>query len=149
MPDWAWWVVVTIVLLMGEVLIFNAFILGPLSLASAAAALVAAAGGSLELQLGVFAVGGVLSLLILRPLARRHLYAPEEIRTNAAALIGKRARVLQSMDIDAPGLVRLENEDWSAVPAPGVVAIEEGAHVTVEEIKGATAVVRPEEAEDR
>ena len=149
MPDWAWWVVVTIVLLAGEGLIFNAFILGPLSLASAAAALVAAAGGAIEVQLAVFAVGGVLALLILRPIARKHLYAPEGIRTNAAALIGKRALVLQAMDIDSTGLIRLENENWTAEPAPGVVAIDEGTHVTVQEIKGATAVVMPEEAEDR
>ncbi len=139
----------TIVLLMGEVLIFNAFILGPLSLAAAAAALVAAAGAGVEWQLAVFAVGGLLSLAALRPLAKRHLTAPEAIRTNAAALVGKPALVTQSMDIDSPGLVRLENETWTAAPAAGVVAIEEGARVIVQEIRGATAVVRPEEVEDQ
>lgn len=148
MPDWAWWLIVTIVLLMGEVLVFNAFILGPLSLASAAAALVAAAGAGIEWQLAVFAAGGVLSLLLLRPLARRHMTAPEAIRTNAEALIGKRARVLEAMDIDSPGLIRLENENWTAVPGPGVVAIDQGAEVTVLEIKGATAVVTPKESDE-
>lgn len=149
MPDWAWWLIVTILLLAGEVLIFNAFILGPLSLAAAAAALVAAAGADIEWQLAVFAIGGVLSLAALRPLAKRHLSAPEAIRTNAAALVGKHARVTQSMDIDSPGFVRLENEIWTAMPADGVVAIEEGARVIVEEIRGATAVVRPEEVDEQ
>jgi membrane protein implicated in regulation of membrane protease activity len=147
MPDWAWWLVITVALLAGEVVVFNAFILGPLSLASAAAALVAAGGASVEVQLAVFAVGGVLTLLLLRPLAKKHLYAPTELRTNVDALIGKQARVLRAMDFDTPGLVRIDNEQWTASPAPGTEKIDEGALVTVVEIKGATAVVEPVQQE--
>lgn len=147
MPDWAWWLIVSVVLLIGEVVVFTGFILGPLAIAGAAAAIVAVAGGSIELQLAVFALGGIACLLVLRPLARRHLDMPQETRTNAAALVGQRAVVLRAMDIDTPGLVRLANEDWTAEPAAGVVAIDEGARVVVKEIKGATAVVEPAEGE--
>ncbi len=102
----------------------------------------------MEAQLAVFAVGGVVMILALRPLAKRHLHAPTELRTNVDALVGKPARVLRSMDFDTPGLIRLENENWTATPAPGINEIGEGERVIVVEIKGATAVVRPEEQEE-
>lgn len=143
MPDWAWWLILTVALLAGEVLIFTAFILGPLSLASGAAAVAAALGAPIEVQLAIFAIGGTAAILLLRPIAVKHLDTPQELRTNVDAYTGKRARVLRAMDDDSPGLVRIGTEDWTASPAPGVESIAEGEQVKVVEIKGATAIVEP------
>ncbi|MBJ7347381.1 MAG: NfeD family protein [Thermoleophilaceae bacterium] len=143
MPDWSIWMIVAIVFLIGEVVIFSGFILGPLAVAAIAASLAAMAGASVEVQLAVFAIGGVLSLLVLRPLAKRAIPMPEHTRTNADALVGMSALVLRDIERDTPGLVRLGSEDWTAA-AVDDKSIETGARVIVTAIKGATAVVQRE-----
>lgn len=122
---------------------FTGFIFGPLAMAAAVTAIAAAFGVGIEVQLAVFAVLSTVSITLLRPIAKRHLEAPPELLTNAAALVGKRARVLETITGDEPGLVRLENENWTALPAPGLDRIESGVHVTVVEIAGASAIVKP------
>lgn len=127
----------------GEILVFSGFILAPLALAALVTAVVAAFEVSTELQLAVFAGASVLSLALLRPLAKRHLDQPPEYRTNAAALVDREARVLKTITRDDPGLVRLVNETWTAAPAEGFDRIDEGVHVRVVDIAGATAIVKP------
>lgn len=144
MPDWSLWLIVAIVLALGELAIFTGFILGPMAAAAALTAAVAAGfGAGIEVQLGVFCVSSAVMIAALRPIARRHLRAPPEILTNAQALLGKRARVIETVAEDAPGLVRLENENWTARPAPGSGPIAPETHVRVVEIAGATAIVEP------
>ena len=87
MPDWVIWIIGAAALVAGEVFTLG-FILGPVALAALLAALVAAAGGGLGLQLAVFIVGSVASLAFVRPLATRHLRMPTHTRTGAAALVG-------------------------------------------------------------
>ncbi|MBI4898021.1 MAG: NfeD family protein [Actinobacteria bacterium] len=144
MPDWAIWLIVAIVLALGELAIFTGFILGPMAAAAAlTAAVVAGFGAETEVQLGVFSVSSAIMIAALRPIAKRHLTAPPEILTNAQALLGKRARVLETVAEDAPGLIRLENENWTARPVPGSGPIKPEIHVRVVEIAGATAIVEP------
>jgi membrane protein implicated in regulation of membrane protease activity len=144
MPDWSLWLIVAIVLALGELAIFTGFILGPMAAAAALTAAAAAAfGAAIEVQLGVFCVSSAVMIAALRPIAKRHLSAPPEILTNAQALLGKRARVLETVAEDAPGLVRLENENWTARPVSGTGPIAPETHVRVVEIAGATAIVEP------
>ncbi|MBI5309651.1 MAG: NfeD family protein [Actinobacteria bacterium] len=144
MPDWSWWLIVAVIFALGELAIFTGFILGPLAVAAAATAGVAALGGSIEVQLAVFIVASTVMITALRPIAKRHMQSPPEILTNTAALVGKNARVLEAMTPDSPGMVRLENENWTALPAPGVGRIEAETHVIVKRIDGATAIVEPQ-----
>jgi membrane protein implicated in regulation of membrane protease activity len=146
MPDWSIWLIVAIVFALGELAVFTGFILGPLAIAAAITAIVAALGASTELELAVFAVCAIGAIVVLRPLARKHLSAPPELRTNAAALIGKDARVLEPVSHDQIGLIRLENENWTAKPVSGIDRIEPETYVTVVEIAGATAIVKPKAA---
>lgn len=143
MPDWAWWLIVSVAFAFGELLVFTGFILGPLAIASVATAIAAALGASVPLQLAIFAVLGIGSIFALRPIAKRHLDAAPEYRTNVDALIDKPARVLEALTQDAPGLVRLENENWTARPVEGIARIEPETHVRVVSIAGATAIVEP------
>jgi len=148
MPDWAYWLIAAVIFAIGELIVFTGFILGPLAVAALFAAVAAALGAGVEVQLAVFAVLGIGSMVVLRPIARRHMKTPPELRTNAEALIGKHARVLQAMTQDSPGLVRLENENWTARPAEGFARIDANTHVRVARIAGATAIVEPlEQAE--
>ncbi|MEO8289806.1 MAG: NfeD family protein [Gaiellaceae bacterium] len=139
MPDWAIWVIVAAALAGGEMLTVS-FFLGPVALAAGAAAIVAAAGAGLGIQLIVFAAGAIASLGVVRPIARRHLRTPAHLRTGAAALIGATAVVTERVD-GSSGLVRLGGEIWSARSYEDGRVFEPGTRVSVLQIDGATALV--------
>jgi membrane protein implicated in regulation of membrane protease activity len=139
MPEWVIWMVAAAALAGGEMLTLSLF-LGPLSLAAVLAALVALAGGSVELQVAAFVAGSVASLAIVRPIARRHLRTPSHLRTGAAALIGQSATVLERVDAQH-GMVKIGGEVWTARAYDEDHVIEAGARVEVLKIDGATALV--------
>jgi membrane protein implicated in regulation of membrane protease activity len=138
-PDWVFWLIFAAVLAAGEVATLG-FFLGAVALAALPAAAVAAAGGSLSLQLIVFILCSVGSLAFLRPVARRHLHTPPSIRTGTAALIGSRATVLERVDAGG-GRVKIGGEEWTARPYDEDEVYEQGARVEVLKIEGATALV--------
>ena len=88
----------------------------------------------------VFIVVSLASLLVLRPIAKRHLRSPAQLRTGTAALVGRQALVLERVDRDG-GQVRLAGEVWSARTYDEDEAFEPGARVEVMKIDGATALV--------
>jgi membrane protein implicated in regulation of membrane protease activity len=139
-PDWLLWGLFAIALAAGEIFTPGMFFLGPLALAAAAAAIVAAAGGGWLAALLVFVGGSIASLLLLRPLARRHVRLPPAMRTGTAKLVGASAVVVERVD-GSNGRVRIGGEVWSARSLDEHQAIEPGARVQVAEIDGATAVV--------
>ena len=139
MPGWVIWMLVAAALAGGEMLTLGLF-LGPLALAAILAALVALGGGSVELQAAAFIAGSVASLAIVRPIAKRHMHTPAQIRTGAAALIGQRAVVLETVDADG-GLVKIGGEVWTARPYDEDHVIDPGTRVEVLKIEGATALV--------
>ena len=138
--NWVVWVVVAVVLAIGEVLTPGAFFLGPVALAAVAGAVAAAVGGPVWLQLVVFIAGSTASLGLLRPIARAHLRMPAAIRTGAAALEGGHALVLQRVDRNG-GRVRIGGEEWSARAYMPDQVLEPGVQVEVVKIEGATALV--------
>jgi membrane protein implicated in regulation of membrane protease activity len=139
MPAWAIWLILAALLGVAEVLTLT-FFLGAVALAAVVAALVASAGGSLVLQLLAFVVASVLSIWLLRPLARRHVHTPPTIRTGTAALVGRPAVVLERVD-EHGGRVRIGGEEWSARAFFEDQVIEPGARVEVAKIEGASALV--------
>ncbi|HZC13360.1 MAG TPA: NfeD family protein [Thermoleophilaceae bacterium] len=139
MDDWVWWMIAAGVLAIGEIATLG-FFLGPIAIAAVAAAIVALVGGGLALQWIVFIVMSLASLLVLRPIATRHLRTPAQLRTGTAALVGRQAVVLERVDRDG-GQVRLAGEVWSARAYDEDEAFEPGARVDVLKIDGATALV--------
>jgi membrane protein implicated in regulation of membrane protease activity len=139
MPSWVLWLIAAALLAGGEVLTMG-FFLAPIGLAAVVTAVVAAVGGSAELQWLIFIVGSVASLLVVRPIARRHMTVPQGSRTGAARLVGTEAMVLQQVDRDT-GRVKIGGEEWTARSADELAAFEPGARVEVVKIEGATAVV--------
>jgi len=139
MPDWVLWMIAAAVLAGGEVLTLS-FFLGPIALAAALAALVAVTGASVELQMGAFIIASLASLLIVRPIARRHLHTPAALRTGTARLVGARTVVLERVDGNG-GLVKIAGEVWTARAFDEDQVIEPGTRVEVLKIEGATALV--------
>jgi membrane protein implicated in regulation of membrane protease activity len=139
MEEWVWWMIAAGVLAVGEIFTLS-FFLGPISVAAVSAAIVALAGAGLGIQWLVFIAMSLASLAVLRPIARRHLRTPAQIRTGTAALIGSRAVVLQRVDGDG-GQVKIGGEIWSARSFDEDHVFEQGARVEVLKIDGATALV--------
>ena len=139
MDDWVWWVIAAGVLAVGEIATMG-FFLGPIAIAATLAAIVAVVGGGLAAQWIVFIAGSLASLLVLRPIARRHLRTPAALRTGTAALVGSPAVVLERVDRDG-GQVKIGGEVWSARSYDEDDTFEPGARVSVMKIDGATALV--------
>ena len=139
MDDWVWWMIAAGVFAIGEIATLG-FFLGPIAIAAVTAAIVALVGGGLAAQWIVFIAVSLASLLVLRPIARRHLRTPSQLRTGTAALVGRQAVVLERVDRDG-GQVKLAGEVWSARSYDDDETFEPGARVEVMKIDGATALV--------
>jgi membrane protein implicated in regulation of membrane protease activity len=136
---WVWWLVVALALAVAEV--FTTFLVfGMLAIGAGAASLSAYLGWGIIGQSVVFTAMSLALLVLVRPIARRHLQMPPETRTGVDALIGRPAVVLERVDAHG-GQVKLEGEIWSARAYVHTQVLEPGAGVDVVEIKGATALV--------
>ena len=139
MADWVIWMIAAAALGVGEIFTLS-FFLGPVAIAALVAAIVAAAGAGVEIQVAVFILSSLASLAVIRPIARRHLRTPASLKSGTAALVGQRAVVVQRVDADQ-GQVKIGGEVWSARAYDGDAAYEPGARVDVLKIDGATALV--------
>ena len=133
------WVVAAVLLAVGELLTPGLFFLGPVAVAAVLAALTALVAGAIASAI-VFIVAGLLSLLVLRPIARRHVHMPALIRTGTDALVGRKAVVTKRVDA-VGGRVRIGGEEWSARAYLDDGVYAEGDTVDVVRIEGATALV--------
>jgi len=109
------------------------------------AAVAAAFDVPVPLQVIIFAVSSGALLFGARPPLKRWAQRTPSVTMNAAALVGREARVLETVT-DRNGLVKLHGEVWTARVAPGHTLLEVGSDVLVVRIDGATAVVAPEPA---
>jgi membrane protein implicated in regulation of membrane protease activity len=141
MDAWVLWLVAAVVLAVAEVMNLS-FFLFPFAIGAAAAAVADLAGAGTPVALIVFAVMTAASFGIVRPIARRHLQTPPQIRTGTAALIGRDAVVLERIANDeGVGCVRIDGETWTARSYDDDRVFEPGTRVQVMEIRGATALV--------
>ncbi|MEW2611134.1 NfeD family protein [Streptomyces sp. NPDC047880] len=119
-------------------------VFGLLAGAALVAAVVAGVGIGLLGQLLALVAAAAAGLLVLRPVALRHMAQQPLVRDGADALIGKRAEVMQEVTATR-GLIKLSGEAWSARALDESHVIPVGALVDVMEIEGATAIVYPRE----
>ncbi len=138
--DWVWWVVAAIVLFGVEMVSLDLIFL-MIAIGSLAAAGAAALGAPLVVQALVGGICALLLILVVRPIAIRHLHPAREIRTGTAALIGSQGEVLEYTDT-RNGRVRLAGEVWSARAQDAAGSFAPGDRVNVVRIEGATAVVQ-------
>src|SRR5690349_21374216 len=112
--SWVVWVIAAGAFGIGEMLT-TSFFLAPFALGAALAAVVAVAGAGTLASWIVFVFASLLTLIVVRPIAVSHLHTPPQLRTGAAALIGKQAVVLERIEISAGvGCVRIDGEVWTA-----------------------------------
>ncbi len=141
MDAWLFWILLAVILAAGEVVSLS-FYLAPFAVGALLGAIADMAGAGAVVAMLVFLVSSGLLLGFARPIARRHLRTPAQLRTGTAALVGKSAIVTQRVDNDADsGAVKLDGEVWTARAYDGDEVIDAGRRVHVVEIKGATALV--------
>ncbi|MCC9708493.1 MULTISPECIES: NfeD family protein [Streptomyces] len=119
-------------------------VFGLLAGAALVAAVVAGVGIGVVGQLVAFGVAAAAGLVLVRPVALRHMAQRPLTREGSDALIGKRAEVMQEVTA-THGLIKLSGEEWSARALDESLVIPVGALVDVMEIEGATAIVYPRE----
>ncbi|MGD1056670.1 MAG: NfeD family protein [Solirubrobacteraceae bacterium] len=139
---WILWIVAACILGIGEMHTGGLYLL-PFAVGAALAGVISLLGVGSLLAVLVFVLASVLVFGALRPVARRHRRLPPAIRTGAAALVGRRAMVLERIANDeGVGCVKIDGgEVWTARSYDEDEVIDVGERVEVVEIKGATALV--------
>lgn len=140
--SWILWLVAACILGVGEMHQGGLYLL-PFAIGAALAAVVSLLGVGALLAVLVFVLASLIVVGALRPVARRHRRLPPPIRTGAAALIGRRAMVLERIaNSESSGCVRIDGgEVWTARAFDEDEVIEAGERVEIVEIRGATALV--------
>jgi membrane protein implicated in regulation of membrane protease activity len=146
MDVWLVWLLLAVLLGVAELFTLSAA-LGLLGGAAAITAGAAALGAPLPVQLLVFGAGAAAGIWLVRPVVLRHLHAPPAQKFGVDALVGRTAQVVREVSSQG-GTVRIDGEEWSARPCdphdPAYV-IPAGVTVSVMAIRGATALVYPQE----
>ena len=113
------------------------------ALGSLVALITAALGGPLWLQIVLFAVVSVVTLLLTRPLAMKYVNNKKQ-PTNADRYIGAEALVTEEINkVVGTGAVSVDGRVWSARTADDSV-LPAGTRVVVKEIRGVRLIVEPE-----
>lgn len=117
-------------------------VFGLLAGAALVAAVVAGLGIGVFGQLLALAAAAAAGIVLVRPVALKHMAQTPLIKEGSDALIGKRAEVMQEVTA-THGLIKLAGEEWSARALDESHVIPVGALVDVMEIEGASALVYP------
>ena len=143
--DWSW-----VLVLGGLVLVLVEVVLGgfagfDLVLIGSAFVLGGVAGlltGSPMVAYVTSAALGIAYIAAGRRLVRERLRVSRAHLSNVDAVRGRQGLVQKRVGAHEPGLVKVGDEVWRALPSPGAGPFEEGALVTVDGVDGATLHVR-------
>lgn len=141
MGAWIIWLVAACVLGLAE-MHQGGFYLAPFAVGAALAAVMGLLGVGALLTVAVFLACSAIVFATLRPVAQRHRKIPPPIRTGSAALVGRKAVVLERIANDeAVGCVKVGGEVWTARSFDEDQVFDPGERVEIVEIRGATALV--------
>ena len=127
---WQTWAVVAVICLILELMNGDFFIMC-FAIGGVCAAIASAFTDSLIVQILVFVVFSLLSLVFVRPKALKYLHKGEDSRlSNADALIGREGKVSEDIPADGFGRVLIDGDDWKACSTDNE-AIAKGTKVRV------------------
>lgn len=105
------------------------------------AAIAAACGANLAIQIVLFLVVSLVLLFVTRPIAAAHLNANTE-KTNSEALIGQKAVVLDEINnLKETGKAKINGMEWTARSLTDTEVIPAESVVTVVDIQGVKLIV--------
>jgi membrane protein implicated in regulation of membrane protease activity len=133
------WFAAAGVLLLVEIITAD-LLFASLAISALAATGAAALGADVATQGLVFGIAAAISLLLLRPIALKHLRKqPRNGATNTDALLGAEAHTLTEVT-EFAGQIKLAGEVWSAKTEGAAIPAER--KVSVLAIRGATAIIK-------
>ena len=143
--DWSWLLVFAgAVLVLVEVLLggfagFDLVLIGSAFIVGGVVGMVTHSPG---LAYTTAAVLGVAYMAVGRRMVRERLAVSRGHTTNIDAVLGKQGVVQQRVGAHEPGLVKVGDEVWRALPVSGAGPFEAGALITVAGVDGVTLQVR-------
>ena len=142
MEAWHIWVIVALVFVIVEIFT-SGFAVMCISFGCLFGAAASALDWDVKWQLLAFAVGTVLAFLTVRPLVYKFFYKKSrEVKTNADALVGRRAIVTERIEGELhPGRVKVDGDDWKAVSLDSA-PIEVGEAVEITAINSVILTVK-------
>lgn len=142
---WVLWLVLFLGLAAVETLTLDLFFI-MMSIGALAALISTFLGAAFFLQVIVFCAVSLLMVLLVRPLALRHLkVGNRDQRSNIERLVGEPALTLETVT-GLSGTVKIGGDTWSARTVDGSL-VPKGRKVSVSRIDGATAVVTSQSTE--
>ena len=104
-------------------------------------------GTPLYLQIVIFFVSSIFLLALTRPIVKNY-FNKNRVKTNAAALVGKHAVVLEEINnLKASGQVSVDGQEWSARTKNEEEIIESGTKVLILAINGVKLIVQKTDEE--
>ncbi len=131
------WLVAIGVLVLIELLTYGLYF-AALAVAAVVPLILSLIGAPVWLQALGFLAAAIAALFYVRPLIRKWQGEKPERMTNVESLIGKQGIVLEEVT-DRSGQIKIWGEVWTARSTD---PIPEGAKVVVEQIDGASLIVR-------
>lgn len=141
---WRWiWIIAMVVFGIGEMGVAGSFFLAPFAIGAGVAAALAFAGVPLGVEWAAFLVVSVAFFLALRPIAKRLDAEGPALGVGSSRQVGQRAQVTEAIEGEHDhGTVVVGRETWRAESLHGE-AIDVGATVIVDSVRGTRVVVRP------
>lgn len=138
---WFWvWVIIAAVLAIGEMLTLSFFML-PFAVGAVIAALLNALGLDLAWQVIVFIVVSGVSLLAMRPLAKRLTRKGGNVKVGAERLVGMQGKVVEGQSDAGQFRVLVDREPWNAA-TEDCTRLDVGMNVEVLAIDSNSLIVK-------
>lgn len=136
---WQVYLGIAIVLVIAEIFV-PGFVLFPIGVGFLLTAVVSLFVDSPMWQLLALAVNVAMALFFIRKYLKRHQQG-ESLPTNMAHLVGKEVIVIEGIDAEGRGYVKVYGDRWQAVPVDGCV-LKVGEKVTICGVEGNKVLVK-------
>lgn len=114
------------------------------SVGSFIAIFVSILGFDFSIQLAVFLIVSIVSILAFRPIMMKH-FKVKISKTNIALVVGKKGYVLTDFNaLTFEGRVQVDGMDWAA-SSKNEVLLKKGDKIVVEGVQGVKLIVRNED----
>lgn len=140
---WHIWVITALICIIMEIFI-PSFVLFNFGIGALLGSLAAGVNLSPEWQVVFFSAGTIISFFLIRPAMKKFAYSrSHNIATNADAMIGKKAKVVEPIDnLNNQGRVILDGDTWQA-RSENNETISGSTPVVVVSVKSIILIVKP------
>ncbi len=139
---WLFWLVLAIVMLVGEFITVGFFLI-TIAAGAILAMLVSLLVPVIWIQVAVFLLSSVLFFFTLKPFMQKLFPVQNETRTAVNRVVGKNAVVLIEINnTNGTGQVKVDGDIWSAKSITGAI-IPIDAAVIVRKVEGVKVIVEP------